>query len=176
MNVNFSLGLLSFIVWSTFSTWYYVNYIKHFDEEPLAIEAITPNIGESKDEKTVIEAIEKQEEVQPINLSRNLFFVKNTTSLIAPDEFDSFYDSLQRATRGQIIQVSVIGYACDLGAEAYNMSLSKDRAEVIANLIEGGPFEVASVSYKGESEPLLPNTTESNRAKNRRVNLQFITK
>lgn len=33
MNVNLSLGILSFILWSTFSTWYYVNFIKEFPED-----------------------------------------------------------------------------------------------------------------------------------------------
>ena len=63
------------------------------------------------------------------------------------------------------------GHACDLGTDKYNMKLSERRAqEVVKYLLSKGVNNayIGSNNY-GESKPAVPNTSEDNRKKNRRV-------
>ncbi|MEQ8881856.1 MAG: OmpA family protein [Cyclobacteriaceae bacterium] len=178
MNANLSLGIISFIVWSTFSTWYYVNFIRHFENEPEI--AKINSISESQEPISEVlpdnsDSIETVVEEEPLNLSKNVLFRKNTIELLAPQDFSKFYDSLLEQWEGQQILVNIVGHTCDLGADAYNMQLSKKRAEAISKMV-GDPINISSISYLGETEPLVPNTAEPNRVKNRRVNLQFTSK
>ena len=178
MNANLSLGILSFMIWSAFSTWYYVTFIRQFDEgEKATIESEVGVVRNSPDITESLQVAEvKKEEVAPLDLSKNVLFEKNSIELVAPQEFERFSDSLIGQWADTRIQVNIVGYACDLGTENYNMALSKNRAEAVSEILGSRTMEVLAVSHKGESEPLVQNTTESNRMKNRRVNLQFTTK
>ncbi len=63
------------------------------------------------------------------------------------------------------------GHACDLGTDKYNMKLSERRAqEVVKYLLSKGVNNayIGSNNY-GERKPAVPNTSEDNRKKNRRV-------
>jgi outer membrane protein OmpA-like peptidoglycan-associated protein len=63
------------------------------------------------------------------------------------------------------------GHACDLGTDEYNMKLSERRAqEVVKYLLSKGVNNayIGSNNY-GERKPAVPNTSEDNRKKNRRV-------
>ena len=65
------------------------------------------------------------------------------------------------------------GHTDDTGAEAYNMTLSKKRAQSVANYfkskgVSGSRF---SVEGFGETAPRFKNDSEANRVKNRRVEI-----
>lgn len=90
------------------------------------------------------------------------------------DEFsvvnmDSFMQALEFALQGKVILVE--GHTDDLGSDAYNLKLSMKRVEKIRQLlIEGGASDNSiSVIGFGESQPVVPNTSPENRAKNRRI-------
>jgi outer membrane protein OmpA-like peptidoglycan-associated protein len=73
-------------------------------------------------------------------------------------------------------KVVVEGHTDDVGSEDYNLKLSKQRARSVASyLIAKGvaPDRIEVVGY-GESKPKYPNTTEENRAKNRRVEIKLL--
>jgi len=73
-------------------------------------------------------------------------------------------------------KVVVEGHTDDVGSEDYNLKLSRQRARSVADyLIAKGvdPEKVEVVGY-GESKPKYPNTTEENRAKNRRVEIKLL--
>jgi OmpA-OmpF porin, OOP family len=72
------------------------------------------------------------------------------------------------------ISLEVQGHTDNVGADAYNMHLSQSRADAVrAYLVAHGiaPDRLVSKGY-GFHQPLVPNSTEANRALNRRV--QFI--
>ena len=68
--------------------------------------------------------------------------------------------------------VVIVGHTDDVGADDYNMELSKKRAWSVSDYlinqvgIESGRLKMIG---RGESEPAFPNDTDENRAKNRRV-------
>ncbi len=71
--------------------------------------------------------------------------------------------------------LSVVGHTCDLGPSEYNRDLSMRRAQSVADhLIENGiSRNQVHVAYYGESSPMVPNETEEERRKNRRVEIRF---
>jgi OOP family OmpA-OmpF porin len=72
--------------------------------------------------------------------------------------------------------VALSGHTDNVGAEAYNQKLSERRAEVVHGyLIEAGvPEDIMTVAGWGKAKPRVEGTSESARAKNRRVELGIV--
>ena len=73
------------------------------------------------------------------------------------------------------IDVIVIGHTCDIGSNEQNQEIARKRAENIRDQLIGQGVDPGRIRIesKGETAPRLPNTSESNRGKNRRVRLMF---
>ncbi len=74
------------------------------------------------------------------------------------------------------IKVEISAHTDDLGSEAYNMKLSERRAKSVVDylLMHDIPQDRLIAKGYGETKPLVPNTSDENRAKNRRVELKII--
>ncbi len=76
------------------------------------------------------------------------------------------------------LKIEIDGYTDNIGSEAYNLKLSKKRAEAIKNVLVKvyhiNPKRIITKGY-GEKYPLVPNTTSTNRALNRRAEIIDIT-
>lgn len=70
-------------------------------------------------------------------------------------------------------RVHLVGHTDSTGTAAYNMGLSKRRAEVVRHYIitHGIAANRITIAWKGESEPVAPNNTSAGRAKNRRTDI-----
>jgi len=77
--------------------------------------------------------------------------------------------------RPDIKNVEVQGHTDDTGAAAYNLRLSQARAQAVVDAIASHGVDASRMSAKGyaQEKPLVPNTTEANRAKNRRVQVMI---
>jgi peptidoglycan-associated lipoprotein len=67
-------------------------------------------------------------------------------------------------------KIRVQGNTCDIGTAEYNLALGDRRAVSAKKYLEGlgiATNRVATISY-GKEKPLVPNTKEENRVKNRR--------
>ena len=74
-------------------------------------------------------------------------------------------------------QLKVTGYTDSVGNEAYNLKLSKARAQsVVEYLIDSGVprSQFVSVEGAGESNPVASNQTPEGRAQNRRTEILII--
>ncbi|MDJ1481860.1 OmpA family protein [Cytophagaceae bacterium YF14B1] len=73
------------------------------------------------------------------------------------------------------LRVSIVGHTCDLGTEEVNLRVGKKRATLVANYLaqKGVGRNRMDVDSAGESQPLVPNTSEQNRRKNRRVEIEI---
>lgn len=73
------------------------------------------------------------------------------------------------------LRVLIVGHTCDLGTEEQNRRVGERRAKAVADYLaqKGVARRRMDVSSKGESQPLVPNTSESNRKKNRRVEIEI---
>ena len=75
------------------------------------------------------------------------------------------------------LQVEISAHTDDVGSDQYNLSLSDKRAQsVVDYLIDNqiSPTRFTAKGY-GESQPLVPNDSEENQAKNRRVELKVLS-
>ncbi|RMF71956.1 MAG: OmpA family protein, partial [Alphaproteobacteria bacterium] len=80
-------------------------------------------------------------------------------------------DRLARLARLRQGEVLVEGHTDDLGSESFNRVLSELRAHVVALALARRGVDPARIIARGwgEARPLVPNTSDENRARNRRV-------
>lgn len=72
--------------------------------------------------------------------------------------------------------VDVMGHTDSTGSDAYNQTLSENRAQSVATVLIRGGVQSARIATKGygESQPKASNTTEEGRAANRRVEIRLV--
>ncbi|MEO4082359.1 OmpA family protein [Acinetobacter pittii] len=73
-------------------------------------------------------------------------------------------------------KLKIVGHTDDVGDATYNQKLSEERAQSLANLFltRGFKKENIYVIGRGSTQPYVPNTTNENRAINRRVAIVVI--
>jgi len=119
----------------------------------------------------------KKLEVGATIVLRNIFFDYDKATLRPESkaELDRVYDLL---VKNPTLKIELSGHTDDIGSDEYNMKLSQKRAEsAMAYLVQKGidPSRIKAVGY-GETQPMVPNTSEENRQLNRRVELKVIAK
>lgn len=112
--------------------------------------------------------------VSPRQVVLHLLFLFDSTEL-ADERSRAQLRELGRALSSpelNRISVSIQGHTCDLGSDAYNDRLSRDRAcriqSDLVNRFDIDPGRMHAEGY-GERYPLVNNTSERNRRLNRRV-------
>jgi len=82
-------------------------------------------------------------------------------------------EAAQNSTRVQVTQIQVAGHADRTGTEAYNMALSRRRADnVAAELVRlGVPKNVITIQAFGDTRPLVPTAAGVREPQNRRVEI-----
>ncbi len=115
--------------------------------------------------------MEQRDEGVSVTLQK-IHFIPDSPEIL-PDErsrLDGLYKTLSKIDDRTFL---VVGHTADVGTEESQVALSIERAKtVIDELVERG---IASDRFiytgKGGSEPVAPNDTEENMAKNRRVEI-----
>ncbi|NIG53604.1 OmpA family protein [Chitinophaga sp. Cy-1792] len=71
------------------------------------------------------------------------------------------------------VNILIIGHTCDIGSQAANMKVGEARAKAAAAYLVSKGVAASRIETKseGEAHPLVPNTSEENRRKNRRVTI-----
>lgn len=82
-------------------------------------------------------------------------------------------DVVQDMRSNDQLRAELVGHADSTGPANYNMGLSQRRAEAVRNYLvdQGIPAAHMSLDWKGETQPIAPNTTREGRAQNRRVEI-----
>jgi outer membrane protein OmpA-like peptidoglycan-associated protein len=110
-----------------------------------------------------------------LKLKKEVHF-QHDSSQILPDSMgiiEEAADALR--SHAEIANVEVQGHTDDSGTPEYNLRLSGERANAVREaLILNGvePNRLTARGY-GQEKPLVPNTNDANRAKNRRVQLMI---
>lgn len=75
-------------------------------------------------------------------------------------------------------EILIVGHTCDLGSDVYNLALSDRRANAVRHFLQQAGLKVNPVRTEGhgEREPRVPNTSEANRSRNRRVEITYVTR
>ena len=74
------------------------------------------------------------------------------------------------------LKVRIDGHACDRGTDEYNQDLSERRAVAVKSYLVQKRIKEVRMRTRGfgETRPAASNTSEANRAKNRRVELTVL--
>lgn len=136
----------------------------------------TESVYESKE-------VESEEEIEEIKSKEVENFFKPETKLIKHINFD--FDSVKFTDVNEVItllenekfsSILIIGHTDNYGSDAYNYGLGMRRALSVKNkLVEFNIDEsMISVSSEGEFSPFIDNSTQEERARNRRVDIILV--
>jgi OmpA-OmpF porin, OOP family len=106
---------------------------------------------------------------------KDLVFASGSTQFSSIPAFDAYVDSLQVYILANPSKtITVTGHTDDQGGDASNLKLGKGRAEsVVKYLTDKGIKGKFLTDSKGETAPLVPNDSDVNRKRNRRVNIRI---
>lgn len=112
-----------------------------------------------------------------VSFTEDTFFAFDSSKLSDSTQADLNTVAKRLREPGFMGRVRISGHTCDIGTDQYNQALSKRRANSVADALTalGIPREQMIVEAMGESQPRFPNDGETNRARNRRVDVEFVT-
>lgn len=101
---------------------------------------------------------------------RNIEFNLNSAE-ITPKSERILNFALNALKKAQNMEIQIVGHTDDSGDDAMNLDLSQKRADAVKTWLVGKGIADNRISTlgKGETEPLVPNTSDANKQKNRRV-------
>lgn len=75
-------------------------------------------------------------------------------------------------------KIEIKGHTDDKGSDSYNLDLSKRRSKSVYDYLVKKGVAASRLTYKGlgETQPMVPNTSDENRAQNRRVEFTITQK
>jgi len=104
-------------------------------------------------------------------VSYGIYFDVNK-DVVKPESTGTIRDIAKVLKENPTVSIKIIGHTDSDGNDAANLDLSKRRGASVKNAlvsqfgIDGSRIQTDG---KGETEPIAPNTTSENKAKNRRV-------
>ncbi|HET8861365.1 MAG TPA: OmpA family protein [Marivirga sp.] len=139
------------------------------------LQTINEETGEIQENSEGVEL-----KLQPLSKDANLtlkdiYFESNSSSL-----FESSFEELDRVIKLMksypSMKIEIAAHTDDVGNAAYNVRLSKERANSVISYLTSNSINGDRLISKGygESQPVAANDSEENRAKNRRVELKIL--
>lgn len=110
-----------------------------------------------------------------VNLPNGVTFDTDST-VIKP----AFRDTLDRVAQSLVQYpnslIDVYGHTDSTGSDAYNMTLSQNRAQAVADYLSSRGVAPARIRAQGfgKTRPIASNATDSGRAANRRVEIKIV--
>jgi len=142
---------------------------------------VTPEEVKARQESTVELLLQKKPSRPEVQVTSKEITIRDQiqfaldSAVILPQSFGiltEVADTLIRHT--EILRIEVQGHTDNSGTAEHNKTLSEDRAEAVKSWLvaHGVPLERLVSRGYGQTRPLAPNVTATNRSQNRRV--QFI--
>ena len=123
---------------------------------------------------TDVEVVRQGDELL-LNMPSGITF--DTDSYAIKPEFRSTLDRIAETLSSyNQTYVDVYGHTDSVGSDAYNLTLSKNRAESVAGYLATHGVARARIGTQGfgESQPVTSNDTEAGRQQNRRVEIKLV--
>jgi OmpA-OmpF porin, OOP family len=107
----------------------------------------------------------------------NIFFETGKAEL-RPESFAELDNLVKVLNDNLSMNIAIAGHTDDVGSDEANMKLSDDRAQAVMNYLISKGIQAGRLSAKGfgESKPVVQNTSDENRAQNRRVEFTIVSK
>jgi outer membrane protein OmpA-like peptidoglycan-associated protein len=120
--------------------------------------------------------VEESARATRVRLDSTLLFARDSAAL-RPGAARRLREIADRIGARGAGRVTVTGYTDDLGSRQHGLELSRSRAAAVAGVLRSrlpsAGFPV-TVRGRGEDDPAVPNTSEANRRRNRRVLLTYL--
>jgi outer membrane protein OmpA-like peptidoglycan-associated protein len=108
---------------------------------------------------------------------KNIFFDTNKFDLKNESKAE-LQKLIEFLTLNPSVKIEIAGYTDDVGNDQLNLVLSENRAKAVYAYLSANKVNATRLIYKGygKAQPIVPNTTDDNRAQNRRTEFKIITK
>ncbi|MGH1385041.1 OmpA family protein [Kordia sp.] len=140
-------------------------YIDDISVTPFDGEVIVQQ--EKRKEKTNVETVIAADEVYTF---KNVLFEFDKAILVETSvkELDELYAYLEKRP---LLSIEIYGHTDNIGTERRNKELSLHRAKAVSDYLISKGLETSRITWFGfgSSKPIVPNDTEAQRKKNRRV-------
>lgn len=132
--------------------------------------------GSASQTKPAPESIVNTKADKPGDVMGSFGFRGPSDSVINGNFSDNIDLLVEKMTKKPEMRIEIVGHTCNIGDEATNKEIGMKRAQAYKDeLLKRGIDEARiEISTKWFTEPLLPNTSEANRMKNRRVEIKII--
>ena len=100
----------------------------------------------------------------------NLLFDFNKAN-IKPEHVQEINRLAKQLNKYDLHKLKIVGHTDDIGNPEYNQKLSEERAQSVASIFVQQGFKQNDLTAvgRGSSQQFVPNTSDENRANNRRV-------
>ena len=115
------------------------------------------------------------EEGWSLGLPERLLFDFNKSD-IKPENGKEIIRLAKQLNKYDLQKLKIVGHTDDIGNPEYNQKLSEERAQSVAGIFlkEGFKQTNLNVIGRGSNQPFVPNTSDENRASNRRIAIIII--
>ncbi|WP_430411096.1 OmpA family protein [Kordia sp.] len=142
--------------------------------DDISIESLEKKIIQEEAENEVDIAIEETLEEAEIYTFKNVLFEFDKAILVETSvkELDELYAYLEKRP---LLTVEIYGHTDAIGTLKRNKELSFERAKAVADYLVLKGLNVSRINWFGfgSTKPLMPNDTEAQRKKNRRVEFKL---
>jgi outer membrane protein OmpA-like peptidoglycan-associated protein len=143
--------------------------------------AASLTIGGAGDEGLLMETLEIEEvELDELTTQTTMVFNNITFETNSAEVNTESYAELNRLINfmktNPNIKIEISAHTDDVGSESFNLKLSNKRAAYVENFLISNDIPKESLVSKGygELQPIAPNTSDENRALNRRVEIKIL--
>ncbi|WP_183565134.1 OmpA family protein [Mucilaginibacter sp. SP1R1] len=108
---------------------------------------------------------------------KNIFFDTNKFELESESKAE-LLKLIEFLTTNPTLRIEISGHTDNIGPDQINQTLSENRAKSVYQYLINNGIVAARLVYKGygKTQPIAPNDSEENRAKNRRTEFKIISK
>ena len=154
--------------------------LRYFDKYELTVSGVANYAFHNR--QLDVEHLADEVDVYLIPLKANTSILLNNINFatasaeIMPESYSELDRVVKLLNENKGLRIEISAHTDNVGTAQYNIVLSDRRAQAVLNyLVENGvdPLALISKGY-GLTKPLVPNTTEENRAKNRRVEFKIL--
>jgi len=108
--------------------------------------------------------------------TRLLVFFDFDKSELKEESYPDLDNAIQFLQEKSDVKIRIEGYTDNVGDKNYNVKLSTDRANAVSKYLANNGIDKSRITTKGfgEENPVAPNTSDDNRARNRRVEMKVV--